>query len=132
VPAANGLLGIPIPGAVITGGFGPRSDPFTGAAGFHPGVDFGARYGVPIEAAADGIVVWAGPNAGYGNCTIIDHGHDLATLYAHQSNIIVKVGDLVTRGEVIGQVGSTGYSTGPHLHFEVRVNGTPVNPVPYL
>ena len=132
VAAANGLLAIPIPGAVITSPFGPRIDPVTGAIGFHPGVDFGARYGVPIEAAADGIVVWAGPNGGYGNCTIIDHGYGLATLYAHQSNIIVKVGDTVTRGQVIGQVGSTGYSTGPHLHFEVRVHGNPVDPLPYL
>jgi murein DD-endopeptidase MepM/ murein hydrolase activator NlpD len=100
--------------------------------GFHPGVDFGANFGTPIQAAGDGTVVWAGPNGGYGNCTIVDHGHGMATLYAHQSSILVHVGDQVTHGQVIGQVGSTGYSTGPHLHFEVRINGTPVDPVPYL
>jgi murein DD-endopeptidase MepM/ murein hydrolase activator NlpD len=127
-----GYFTLPIPSAVITSPFGPRLDPLTGLMGFHPGVDFGANLGTPIQAAGDGTVVWAGPNGGYGNCTIIDHGHGLATLYAHQSNILVHVGDQVTHGQVIGQVGSTGYSTGPHLHFEVRVNGTPVDPVPYL
>jgi murein DD-endopeptidase MepM/ murein hydrolase activator NlpD len=132
IPAASGLLGIPIPGAPITSPFGPRIDPILGGVGFHPGVDFGARMGTPIEAAGDGIVVWAGPNGGYGNCTIIDHGHGLATLYAHQSRILVQVGDQVTRSQIIGQVGTTGDSTGPHLHFEVRVNGTPVDPLPYL
>jgi murein DD-endopeptidase MepM/ murein hydrolase activator NlpD len=132
VPPTVGYFAIPIPGAVITSPFGPRLDPITGVMGFHPGVDFGANFGTPIEAAADGTVVWAGPNGGYGNCTIIDHGHNLATLYAHQSNILVHVGDQVTRGSVIGQVGSTGYSTGPHLHFEVRLSGDPVDPVPWL
>ena len=127
-----GYFSLPIPSAAITSPFGPRLDPLTGVMGFHPGVDFGANFGTPIQAAGDGTVVWAGPNGGYGNCTIIDHGHGLATLYAHQSNILVHVGDQVTHGQVIGQVGSTGYSTGPHLHFEVRVNGTPVDPVPYL
>jgi len=132
LPATNGFLQLPIPGSPITSPFGPRADPITGTLGFHPGVDFGATFGTPIQAAADGTVVWAGPNGGYGNCTIIDHGHSLATLYAHQSLIIVHVGDQVTRGQMIGQVGSTGYSTGPHLHFEVRISGTPVDPVPYL
>jgi murein DD-endopeptidase MepM/ murein hydrolase activator NlpD len=132
VPPTVGYFALPIPNAVITSPFGPRLDPLTGVMGFHPGVDFGANFGTPIEAAGDGTIVWAGPDGGYGNCTIIDHGHGMATLYAHQSNILVHVGDQVTRGQVIGQVGSTGYSTGPHLHFEVRVNGTPVDPVPYL
>jgi murein DD-endopeptidase MepM/ murein hydrolase activator NlpD len=132
IPPTIGYFSIPTPGVPITSPFGPRLDPLTGIMGFHPGVDFGAPFGAPIGAAADGTVVWAGPNGGYGNCTIIDHGHSMATLYAHQSNILVHVGDQVTRGQVIGQVGSTGYSTGPHLHFEVRVNGTPVDPVPYL
>ena len=134
-PAVAPTLGyftLPIPSAVITSPFGPRLDPLTGLMGFHPGVDFGANFGTPIQAAGDGTVVWAGPDGGYGNCTIIDHGHGLATLYAHQSNILVHLGDQITHGQVIGQVGSTGYSTGPHLHFEVRVNGSPVDPVPYL
>ena len=88
--------------------------------------------GTPIHAAADGVVVWAGPRGGYGNCTIIDHGNSLATLYGHQSVIGVTVGQHVTRNQVIGKVGSTGMSTGPHLHFEVRVNGVPVDPLQYL
>lgn len=132
LPPTLGLFTLPIPSAAITSPFGPRLDPLTGLMGFHPGVDFGANFGTPIQAAGDGTVVWAGPNGGYGNCTIIDHGRGMATLYAHQSNILVHVGDQVTHGQVIGQVGSTGYSTGPHLHFEVRINGTPVDPVPYL
>jgi murein DD-endopeptidase MepM/ murein hydrolase activator NlpD len=83
-------------------------------------------------AARSGEVVFAGWRGGYGNCTIIDHGGGLATLYAHQSEIGVSEGDEVGRGEVIGAAGSTGYATGPHLHFEVRLNGTPVDPLPYL
>ena len=132
IPASSGFFAVPIPGARITSPFGPRVDPILNTIGFHPGVDFGANLGTPIYAAGDGFVVWAGPDGGYGNCTIIDHGHSMATLYAHQSQILVKVGDQVTRGQLIGQVGTTGWSTGPHLHFEVRVNGTPVDPVPYL
>jgi murein DD-endopeptidase MepM/ murein hydrolase activator NlpD len=132
LPASNGFFQVPVPGAPITSPFGPRVDPILGIVGFHPGLDFGATFGTPIEAAGDGVVVWAGPDGGYGNCTIIDHGHSMATLYAHQSMLIVHVGDQVTRGQVIGEVGSTGYSTGPHLHFEVRISGVPVNPLPYL
>jgi murein DD-endopeptidase MepM/ murein hydrolase activator NlpD len=98
----------------------------------HTGIDFGASEGTPIKAAADGVVVSAGVQGGYGNTTIIDHGNSLATLYAHQSRMIVSSGQSVKRGQVIGYVGSTGNSTGPHLHFEVRVNGTPVDPMKYL
>ncbi|MHB8464191.1 MAG: M23 family metallopeptidase [Acidimicrobiales bacterium] len=133
VPAAgDGTLALPVPGAPITQRFGPNSDPFTGVAGFHPGVDFGASTGTPIQAPADGTVVYAGEESGYGNYTCIDHGKNVATCYGHQSAILVKLGDHVRRGQVIGLVGSTGYSTGPHLHFEVRVGGTPVDPLPWL
>jgi murein DD-endopeptidase MepM/ murein hydrolase activator NlpD len=98
----------------------------------HTGIDFGVSYGTPIHAAADGVVVSAGPLGGYGNATIIDHGGSLATLYAHQSQLRVSPGQHVSRGQIIGLSGCSGYCTGPHLHFEVRVNGVPVNPLPYL
>ncbi|TML65059.1 MAG: M23 family metallopeptidase, partial [Actinobacteria bacterium] len=96
------------------------------------GIDLAAGMGDPIHAAANGVVVFAGPRGGYGLATLIDHGGSLATLYAHQSQILVSAGQHVVRGQVIGLVGATGYATGPHLHFEVRVNGTPVDPMPYL
>jgi murein DD-endopeptidase MepM/ murein hydrolase activator NlpD len=128
----SGYFTFPIPGAPITQPFGPNRDPFTGAPGFHPGIDFGAREGTPIDAAGDGTVVFAGEESGYGNYTCINHGSNVATCYGHQSDILVQVGEHVLRGQVIGLVGSTGYSTGPHLHFEVRVNGTPVDPLPWL
>jgi murein DD-endopeptidase MepM/ murein hydrolase activator NlpD len=95
-------------------------------------VDFGAGYGEPIRAAADGTVVEAGWLGGYGNATVIDHGKGMATLYGHQSKILVSQGQSVKRGQVIGLVGATGFATGPHLHFEVRIDGTPVDPLPYL
>jgi murein DD-endopeptidase MepM/ murein hydrolase activator NlpD len=132
LPPSNGFFARPLKDAPVTSPFGPRVDPIYGGIGFHPGVDFGASMGTPIGAAGDGDVIWAGENGGYGNCTIVDHGHNMATLYAHQSVILVHVGDQVKRNQVIGLVGSTGASTGPHLHFEVRISGTPVNPLPYL
>jgi murein DD-endopeptidase MepM/ murein hydrolase activator NlpD len=132
VPSGHGVLAVPIPGAPITSGFGPRVHPIYGDVRMHNGIDFGASTGTPIHAAADGVVVSAGPFGGYGNATVIDHGNGLATLYAHQSSIIVSSGQRVSRGQVIGYVGSTGFSTGPHLHFEVRVRGTPVDPMQYL
>ncbi|MBV9040110.1 MAG: peptidoglycan DD-metalloendopeptidase family protein [Acidimicrobiia bacterium] len=131
-PSGHGVLAMPIPGAPVTSPFGPRIDPIYGDVRFHTGVDFGAPYGTPIHAAADGVVVSAGPLGGYGNATIIDHGNGLATLYGHQSSIVVSPGQLVSRGQVIGYVGCTGLCTGPHLHFEVRVRGTPVDPMQYL
>ncbi len=132
VPAGRGVLTAPIPGAVITSGFGPRLHPIFGTLRMHDGLDYRATMGTPIRAAASGVVVSAGPRGGYGNATVIDHGGSLATLVAHQSAVDVAPGQHVTAGEVIGAVGSTGFSTGPHLHFEVRVNGTPVNPLLYL
>jgi murein DD-endopeptidase MepM/ murein hydrolase activator NlpD len=131
-PSGHGTLSVPIPGAPITDTFGPRVHPIFGDVRMHTGIDFGAAEGTPIHAAADGVVASAGVQGGYGNATIIDHGNSLATLYAHQSRMIVSTGQHVTRGQVIGYVGHTGYATGPHLHFEVRVNGTPVDPLPYL
>jgi len=132
VPTGSGFFALPVPGAPITQPFGPNVDPFTGAAGFHPGIDFGAPTGTPIHAAGDGVIVYAGLESGYGNYTCINHGGGIATCYAHQSVILVKVGDQVKRGQVIGLVGTTGYSTGPHLHFEVRINGQVTNPLPWL
>ncbi|MCU1463604.1 MAG: metalloendopeptidase-like rane protein [Acidimicrobiales bacterium] len=131
-PTGHGVLAVPIPGAPITSGFGPRLHPIFGDMRMHTGVDFGATSGTPIHAAADGVVVSAGVLGGYGNATVIDHGKSLATLYGHQSLIIVRAGDKVQRGQVIGFVGCTGNCTGPHLHFEVRIAGTPVDPMPYL
>jgi len=132
VPSGHGVLSVPIPGAPITSGFGPRVHPIYGDVRMHTGIDFGASYGTPIHAAADGVVVSAGPLGGYGNATVIDHGNGLATLYGHQSSISVSPGQTVKRGQIIGYVGCTGLCTGPHLHFEVRVRGTPVDPMPYL
>jgi murein DD-endopeptidase MepM/ murein hydrolase activator NlpD len=116
----------------ITSPFGYRSDPVLGGNRLHAGVDIGASSGTPIKAAGDGVVVMAGWNGGYGNFTLIDHGGGLATGYGHQSRIGVRVGQHVSTGEVIGNVGSTGASTGPHLHWEVRVNGTPVDPMGWV
>ena len=131
-PTGHGVLSYPIPGAPITDTFGPRVHPIFGDTRMHTGIDFGAAEGTPIHAAADGVVVSAGPQGGYGNATIIDHGNSLATLYGHQSRMAVSAGQSVKRGQVIGYVGHTGYATGPHLHFEVRVDGTPVDPMGYL
>lgn len=113
-------------------GFGMRVDPFTGQDRMHQGVDVSAPEGTPIRAAADGVVSFAGNQGGFGNLVIVDHPNGLQTYYAHQSVIGVSVGEQVTAGMEIGTVGSTGRSTGPHLHFEVRHNGEPVDPAPYL
>ena len=131
-PLGNGTFIRPIPGAPINSPFGYRTDPFTGQVSFHSGVDFGASCGTRIEAAGTGLVVLAGEDGGYGFAIVIDHGGGLGTLYGHQQAFAVTQGQFVTQGQVIGYVGSTGESTGCHLHFEVRVNGTPVDPMPYL
>ena len=115
----------------------PVSAPITSPFGWrwgrmHEGIDLGAAYGTPIAAAAAGTVIYAGWLGGYGNLTVIDHGGGLATAYGHQSSIAVSVGEQVAQGQTIGNVGSTGHSTGPHLHFEVRVNGEAVDPLGYL
>ncbi len=112
--------------------FGPRLHPVFGEIRVHRGADLTAGMGQPIRAAADGVVAIAEVRGGYGNCIVIDHGNGLSTLYAHQSAFAVAAGDQVKRGDVIGAVGSTGVSTGPHLHFEVRIYGDAVDPVPFL
>ena len=132
----RGLAGVPqvLPASLdfISSGFGYRSDPFTGAAAFHAGLDFRGPIGAPIYAAAKGRVTFAGVKQGYGNCIEIDHGNGLTTRYAHMSAFRARVGQEVAPGNVIGAIGSTGRSTGPHLHFEVRVHDQPVNPRPFL
>ena len=123
-PSSSGLIW-PVSGPV-TSGFGFRW------GRMHEGIDIGAASGTPIHAAAGGTVIWAGWLGGYGNLVVIDHHNSLATAYGHQSAIATAVGASVSQGQVIGYVGSTGHSFGPHLHFEVRVNGTPVDPLGYL
>jgi murein DD-endopeptidase MepM/ murein hydrolase activator NlpD len=116
----------------IGSGFGFRSDPFTSRAALHTGLDFPADVGTPIAAAAGGVVVNATVHAAYGNMIEIDHGNGLVTRYAHASKLVAKQGDLVKRGETIALVGSTGRSTGPHLHFEVLVDGVQQDPAKFL
>lgn len=118
--------------APVSSHFGPRVHPVLGEARMHTGTDYAANTGAPIKAAGGGIVVWAGPRGGYGNIVIIDHRNGLATLYAHQSRVAATLGQKVRTGQVIGFVGSTGMSTGPHLHFEVRELGAPADPRLYL
>jgi murein DD-endopeptidase MepM/ murein hydrolase activator NlpD len=116
----------------ISSGFGYRADPFTGGGDFHPGLDFRGPHGAPIYAAARGTVSFVGWKSGYGNVVEIDHGNGLVTRYAHMSGFRTVVGKPVQPGEPIGLIGSTGRSTGPHLHFEVRVGDRAVNPRPFL
>lgn len=127
----TGQFGFPSAGPV-TSGFGWRTHPILGYERFHSGVDFGAEYGSVITAADNGAVIFAGWYGGYGNAVIIDHGNGLSTLYGHASELYVSEGQAVKRGQAIAAVGSTGLSTGPHLHFEVRQNGEPVDPLAYL
>ncbi|HEX7998434.1 MAG TPA: M23 family metallopeptidase [Pyrinomonadaceae bacterium] len=117
----------------LESGFGGRRNPFGGSSlEFHSGQDIEAPSGTPINAAASGTVTYAGWMNGYGNLVIVDHGGGLTTRYGHQSRIEVKVGQSITRGQLLGLVGSTGRSTGPHLHYEVRINDRPVDPRQYL
>ena len=116
----------------ITDGFGERLDPFSGEGAFHTGVDVGADYGAPVHVTADGMVLDAGQHTGYGRVVIVDHGFGLTTWYAHLSSYAVITGTRVKRGEVIGYTGISGRSTGPHVHYEVRMNNAPVNPWRYM
>jgi murein DD-endopeptidase MepM/ murein hydrolase activator NlpD len=116
----------------VTSPFGNRTSPFSGILKFHEGMDIAAQTGTPVVAPADGVVIKAGFSTGYGNMVEISHGYGLKTVFGHNSRLNVKAGQQVKRGDVISYVGDTGSSTGPHLHYEVRVNGLPVNPVKYM
>ncbi|WP_303673959.1 M23 family metallopeptidase [Vampirovibrio chlorellavorus] len=116
----------------LTSHFGWRVDPLTGSQRFHGGIDLAAASGTPVYAPQAGLVMFSGYYGGYGNVVVLSHGNSLFTLYGHNSQLLVRPGDVVYRGQVISKVGSTGRSTGPHLHFEVHHNGQYVNPVTYL
>lgn len=125
-------LARPVESTEITSGFGPRSDPFLGRPAMHTGIDFRAQRGVPARAAASGTVVAAGWDSGYGNMVDVDLGNGIVTSYGHLSAIDVVAGDRVEAGTMVGRIGSTGRTTGPHLHYEIRINGEAVNPARYL
>src|SRR5437764_12078726 len=134
----DGIIAVPSDKPVktnveFTSGFGTRSDPFHAGAAFHPGIDLAGSYGTPIYATAEGTVIHAGWNSGgYGNLVEVDHGRGITTRYGHMSAILVREGDHITRGEQVGRMGSTGRSTGNHLHYEVRIDGRAVNPIPFM
>ncbi len=133
VKYTGGKFAWPVPGSQrITSSYGWRIHPVYKTRKFHSGIDVGAGYGLDIVAAADGTVTLATTNGGYGKCVIINHGSGISTLYGHCSSMLVSVGAKVTKGQVIAKVGSTGVSTGPHLHFEVRVNGSTTDPLGYM
>lgn len=116
----------------VTAGFGERVDPFSHEDAFHPGIDIADPYGTDIVATGDGLVIEAAPDAGYGKSILIDNGDGITTRYAHLSRMFVVVGEQVKQGEIIGAIGMSGRTTGPHLHYEVRIHGIPVNPVRFL
>jgi murein DD-endopeptidase MepM/ murein hydrolase activator NlpD len=116
----------------VTGSFGERIDPFNGEGAFHSGVDIGSSYGQQVIAPADGVITFADFLGGYGKAIMMDHGHGISTRYGHLSGFAAAPGQHVHRGDTIGYVGASGRSTGPHLHYEVRINDTPVNPYKYL
>ena len=124
--------GRPVHEGYISSYFGERADPFDGEEAFHKGMDFASGAGNDVLAVASGIVTWAGPREGYGNLIEINHGNGLTTRYGHASRVLVNVGDEVQRGQAIAVVGSTGRSTGPHVHFEVLKNGAQVNPMGFV
>lgn len=131
----GGVMAWPIAksGTYITSGYSIREHPIQGITKFHTGIDIGnAGFGAPVIAAADGVVSLASYYGGYGNCVMINHGNGISTLYGHGQKILTTVGTEVKKGDLIMEVGSTGMSTGPHLHFEVRINGSHVNPLPYV
>ncbi|MFN4101381.1 MAG: DUF5930 domain-containing protein [Pararhodobacter sp.] len=132
IALARTPFAMPVSGARMTSGFGARRDPFTGARRMHAGQDWGGARGAPIRATADGVVVFAGRQSGYGNMVTIRHDFGFETLYAHLSSIAVSNGQRVSRGDLIGGMGSTGRSTGVHLHYEIRVGGNPINPMTYI
>jgi murein DD-endopeptidase MepM/ murein hydrolase activator NlpD len=124
--------GRPVTGGFISSYFGEREDPFSGREAYHKGVDFAGNQGSNVMAVAAGVVTWAGPRTGYGNLVEINHGDGYVTRYAHNARTLVSVGQTVTRGEPVALMGSTGRSTGPHVHFEVLRNGRQVDPLSYI
>lgn len=116
----------------VSAGFGQRLDPLSGEGAFHAGLDLRAPLGTPVVSTADGLVFFAGRDAGYGNAVLVEHGYGITTKYGHLDKISVVVGQEVKKGQTVGTVGMTGRTTGPHLHYEVKVNDTPVNPYRYL
>jgi murein DD-endopeptidase MepM/ murein hydrolase activator NlpD len=116
----------------VTSPFGNRTSPFSGILKFHEGIDIAAQTGTPVMSPADGVVITAGFNTGYGNMVEISHGYGIKTIFGHNSRLNVKAGQRVKRGDVIAYLGDSGSSTGPHLHYEVRLNGLPVNPMRYM
>lgn len=124
--------GRPLEGGWMSSRFGVRQDPITGRKGFHRGIDFAGKVNSPVHAVAAGVVVFSGKKSGYGNMVQIDHGNGYATRYGHNKANLVKVGDVVTRGQQIAALGSTGRSTGPHVHFEVIRDGKRINPIRFI
>ena len=124
--------GPPVTGGYISSVYGMRIDPFTGDVSMHSGMDFAGSEGEAVEAVAAGVVTWAGDRSGYGNMVEIDHGNGYATRYGHNETILVHVGEIVTKGQEIALMGSTGRSTGPHVHFEVLYNGVAVDPAKFV
>jgi murein DD-endopeptidase MepM/ murein hydrolase activator NlpD len=116
----------------LTSNYGPRMSPYAGRIKMHEGLDIGASIGTAIVAPADGVITFSGPKPGFGNFVQIDHGYGVETIFGHASTLAVKKGQKISRGDKIATVGNTGYSTGPHVHYEVRVNGTPVDPLYYV
>jgi len=129
--AGTGQMMWPAPGRVLSG-FGYRRNPMWGGSQYHTGIDIGASYGEPVRSADNGEVIFSGWWDGYGKAVVLDHGGGVSTVYGHMSRIYVEAGQKMEKGQVIGLVGSTGFSTGPHLHFEVRRNGKPVDPMGFL
>ena len=113
----------------LSSSFGTRKDPFTGQPDFHTGLDISATHGTPIRATADGIVEVAGPQGNYGTAVLLSHGYGIGTRFGHMAQVAVRIGQKVKRGEVIGYVGATGRATSPHLHYEILINGKPINPL---
>jgi murein DD-endopeptidase MepM/ murein hydrolase activator NlpD len=125
-------LGLPLATIEVTSGYGPRRDPFLGQSAMHTGVDLAAGSGTPVYATGPGTVILAGTNGGYGKMVEIDHGNGVLTTYAHLSAISVREGQVVTAGMIVGRAGSTGRSTGPHLHYEITRDGHTIDPLPHL
>jgi murein DD-endopeptidase MepM/ murein hydrolase activator NlpD len=124
--------GRPVQSGFISSFFGERVDPLTGYTSFHPGVDFAGDAGAQVQAVATGLVTWAGDKSGYGNLVEITHGNGLVTRYGHNARLLVRVGETVQKGQALALVGSTGHSTGPHVHFEVLRGGNPVDPMAFI